>query len=45
MFYKEFIIKCDCKKRKDLIWDKISNFYFCDECNKIFSEDDINNPL
>jgi hypothetical protein len=44
-FYKEFQLKCNCEKKKDLRWDSINSFYFCDECNKSFNEDDFNNHL
>lgn len=44
MFYKKFTVKCDCKEAKDLTWDSINNFYFCDTCNKSFDEDSIEEP-
>ena len=39
MFYKEYKLYCDCKT--ELRWDKINDNYFCEECNKQYSLDDM----
>ena len=35
MFYKVFKLYCECKGR--LMWDKINDNYFCEECNKQYT--------
>ena len=39
MFYKDFKINCVCKGM--LIWDKLNDNYFCEECNKQYTLDEM----
>ena len=41
MFYEDSKFYCKCKGQ--LIWDNINDNYFCEECNKQYTSDEIEN--